>query len=496
MKDTYAFIVGLEHYQAQAKPIAAVAYAEADATALRRAFEELGVPPANINLLLSAQATKASIESRFKSAISGLSPTDRFIFFFAGHGLSISDQNYLTCHDTQRGDLAATSVSLNWIFQAVRKTKCKRVSFFLDCCHSGLPIDASMRGIADHMSDAEFTAFFGGSEYQVAFAACQSDESSHSSIKLSHGIWTHHVLRALRGEDTGALDKGRFLTATSLQNYLSAEIPRTLRTTVAGAARQTPCFFGNATADFIIADLKPLLDARQAASSSSAKTPRNAKFAGARYGSVKSLSGFKRHVHTVPNSANSAAQRFVTSISEEELKTHTDRVLSSLRNQLGYGIRDIDRGFAGGSASLKTKDFDVNIDLTVCENEPDSYCLRTEVTNFRNPAIVTSPEFNKAVGPFVDGMELHLPAQFDIEELIDRLEKSPLKNSLEFDYSADLSEVEIRFRDSGVTLRFEDGVCKVTLSKKTSPLALLEAVAKTQGALAVGGSTSVPLLKS
>lgn len=494
MKDTIAFIVGLEHYQKQPTPISSVQFAEADAKAMKQALEGLGVPAANIELIISAQATKTSLESRLKSAICRLSAANRFIFFFAGHGLSISDQNYLTCHDTQRGDLAATSIPLGWVFETVRRTKCQQTCFFLDCCHSGLPLAASMRGIADHMTDTEFAAFFGGSEYQVAFAACKPDESSHSAVTLSHGIWTYHVLQALRGEDISILDKGRFLTAWSLQNHLAVEVPRTLRTTVSLPARQTPCVFGNATADFIIADLKPLLDARQASLASQPKAPRNALFAGERLGTIKKLSGFKRH-HTVPESANPATQRFVASISEQELKQHADRVLDALRNQLGYGIKDVSRAFTEGSASLKAKDFDVNIDVTVRDDQPSFYSIRTEVTNFRNPAIVAVPEFNQAVGPFVERMELQLPSKFDIEGIIDRLEKGALKDSVEIDYTADLNDVEIRFLQSGVSLRFKKGICEVATETRSSPLTLLEAVAGIQSALVASGTATVPLLK-
>lgn len=491
---TYAFIVGLENYQAQPKPTKPVVYAEADAKDVAKAFEQLGVPAANITVLLSAQATKTSFESRFKAAISHLTAADAFIFFFAGHGLSINDQNYLTCHDTQRGDLASTSIRLDWIFSSLRKTKCKQATFFLDCCHSGLPIDDAMRGIADHISDAEFETLFGNSEYHIAFAACKTDESSYPSMTLSHGIWTYHLLRALNGEDPDAVDRGRFVTSNSLQNYLAVEVPRTLRKTIAGAARQTPCTFGNATAGFIIADLKPILDARRAALATKATTPRDAAFVGMQYGSIKRLSGFKRF-HTVPKDVNAATQRFVANIGEEEVKEHANKVLASLRNSLGYGIKDVDRSIAGDSATLKTKDFDINIGISQDRDEPDTYAIRTEITDFRNPSVVATDEFNQAVSRFVDTLELQLPSKFSVEDLIARLEKSSMKDAVAIDYDADLSNVEIQFRDTGVSLRFKDGLCEVTTDQKTTPLGLLEAVSETQAALLTNGSTAVPLLK-
>lgn len=491
---THAFIVGLENYQLQVKPIKPVVYAENDAKGIATALEQLGVPKGNITVLLSAQATKSTFESRFKATISGLTASDAFIFFFAGHGLSINDQNFLTCHDTQRGDLAATSVPLDWIFKTVRKTKCQQAIFFLDCCHSGLPIDDAMRGIADHISDTEFKTLFGNSTYHVAFAACKFDESSYPSITLSHGIWTHHLLRALNGEAPDALDRGRFVTSHSLQNYLFVEVPRTLRkTVVSGAARQTPCTFGNATAQFIIADVKPLLDARQAALAAKAVAPRDAAFVGVQYGSIKSLSGFKRF-HTVPKDVNAATQRFVANISEGEVNEHANKVLSSLRKNLGYGIKDVDPSIAGDSATLKTKDFDVNIGLSQDLDEPDTYVIRTEITNFRTPSIVATDEFNHAVSRFVDTLELQLSTKFDLEDMIARLEKSSIKDSLDIDYDASLSDVKIEFEDTGVVLRFKDGICEVTTNDKSTPLALLEAIAETQATLITNGSTSVPML--
>jgi hypothetical protein len=444
--------------------------------------------------VVSAHATKSTIESRFKTAISGLTEDDSFIFFFAGHGLSINDENYLTCHDTQRGDLAPTSVRLDWIFNSLRKTKCKHAMFFLDCCHSGLPIDDAMRGIADHISDTEFETLFKNSEYHVAFAACKSDESSYPSNTLSHGIWTHHLLRALAGEAPDALDRGRYITSHSLQDYLFVEVPRTLRTTIlAASARQTPCCFGNATSQFIIADLKPILDARQAALAGHTVTPQDAAFVGTKYGAIKSLSGFKRF-HTVPKYVGPAVDRFLSDVGEDDLKNHTNSVLKSLRANLGYGIKDIDRSVSGNSAALKTKDFDVNISIFQDADEPETYAIKTEVTNFRTPAVVSADKFNLAVGGFVDSMELQLPMKFNLEDLIARLEKSSLVDSIEIDYDADLTDVKIEFYDTDVVFQFTNDICRITTNARKSPLELLKAVGETQALLLTSGSTSVPLL--
>lgn len=92
-------------------------------------------------------------------------------------------------------------------------------------------------------------------------------------------------------------------------------------------------------------------------------------------------------------------------------------------------------------------------------------------------------------------MELQLPSKFDIEGVIDRLEKGALKDSVEIDYTADLNDVEIRFLQGGVSLRFKKGICEVTTEARSTPLALLEAVAGIQSPLVASGTATVPLLK-
>src|SRR5437762_1617242 len=72
------------------------------------------------------------------------------------------------------------------------------------------------------------------------------------------------TIRALEGNDPLALEKGRYVTANSLQNYLSKEIPRTLRKVFTKPVVQTPWFHGSHTGDFVISDLDDVVKQRNA----------------------------------------------------------------------------------------------------------------------------------------------------------------------------------------------------------------------------------------
>src|SRR5262245_48337701 len=137
----HAIVIAVEHYIDAAIP--QVRYAEADATAFAKALAPLGFDPANVHVLLSDAATKATIESLTGRLARSLTSDDTFYFFYAGHGFSSNGANYLTCRDTNLADLTGTSVKLQKVFELLRKSKVKRVAMFLDACESGMPADAS-----------------------------------------------------------------------------------------------------------------------------------------------------------------------------------------------------------------------------------------------------------------------------------------------------------------------------------------------------------------
>ena len=136
MPSAYAVVVGIEKYFAS--NISEVRYARDDA----KAFKELligilGVPTANVTLLLDEEAHKLNIEDNLKQALFGLEEGDRFYFFHAGHGLWSNGSNRLTAWDTQPVNLDGTTVDLeNSLLKPLRESACKESAIFIDACAS------------------------------------------------------------------------------------------------------------------------------------------------------------------------------------------------------------------------------------------------------------------------------------------------------------------------------------------------------------------------
>lgn len=217
-RSTHLFVVAVEKYLDKA--IRPVAFAEADGREFAEAWVDACTDTVVNEVLVNADATKTAVMSRFKAFCRHVGEDDMLVFFYAGHGVRLTGSNRLTTHDTLVSDLDGTTIVLSELLDLVTdECKSKRSILFIDACHSGIQLDARMRGIVDSFSVTEFDQFCSDAEYRVGFASCKSDESSWSHGSVKHGLWTHLILNALRGNAPEALHKGALVSSTSLQDY-------------------------------------------------------------------------------------------------------------------------------------------------------------------------------------------------------------------------------------------------------------------------------------
>lgn len=437
---THIFAVAIENYQD--KTIKPVIYAENDATKFVEAWKALGVEDKNCTVLLSAGATFAAFKSHLKTFLSHVAKGERVVLYYAGHGAAFNDHSYITVHDTQRGDIQATSIPLGEILNQLRTSNSAQTLLFFDSCHSGLPISDGMRSIYSQFSADELTAFCADSEYDVGFAACKITEYSYPSGKLNHGIWSHCVISALKGEVREALDKGCLVTGNSLQGFVADQVPRILRVTVAGNVTQTPCVFGNYTKEFVIADVSEILAAKAAKASTLGSLLKDSSLRGESGGRIRSLSGFKKS-HREPDGHFSAAEQFVKRVGHEDVKSQAEEIATALKAAFNYKFKDVDFACDDGAATIKTPDFDVNVWIQQDTGDPSAYVLTTDVSAIRRQSVVMEDEFSDVFSRYCDTVviELSRPVNVgdkigqieDIKELAEHLEYTPDGDELTLD---------------------------------------------------------------
>jgi hypothetical protein len=468
-----AFIVGIQDYLD--KTIGSVDFAENDVIGIANALVQLGLAASDITTLVSGQATKTVIESRLGKIIKSLSKDDVFYLYYAGHGFAENNTNYITCHDTQLNDMANTSIPLHDILRQLKESEIKQSVIFIDACESGLPLDSSMRRMYSGMSEEELDEFLAEAEGTICFSACKADEGSYSHAKIKHGVWSYHVIRALSGDAPEALVNRKAITPTSLQNYLSKQVPLSLRTLRSSGDTQTPWMCGAMSRDLLIADVGEILEARQNKKAPLANQLKKGTISSMYVKSVRSLSGFRKGSHTVPNQVSGTTQSFVEDISKDEIRGALDAVHVGIRKHLKYKRADLKVSCDGGSASIITPDFDYHVEVTINEDDPSTVTFHEFIENISDGHIIMSDKFDSAFNSGFNSVDFIFEDEIDIDVIIDKLEDLE-DSSLHLDYDSTSTIVKISIDNFPAEIVVEPDRMRIVVQRPIAPRKLLPLV--------------------
>jgi len=459
-----ALVIAVEKY---ADPsIRPVRFAEEDAKGFETALKL--AEPATTILLLSAKATRTTILSQLKQQLKFLTADDHLYIFYAGHGFSRDGHNYITCHDTDVNDLEGTSIKLKELLNKCGQSACQRIALFLDSCESGITDIPDIRNIYGTMSTGELEEFFRASEYRTCFASCKTRESSYSSESLKHGVWSYHVIQALKGNAKGALEKGRYVTAASLQNYVSVEIPRTLKKVFSKPVIQTPWQYGSQNRDFVIADLDGVLRKKTAANPSYNQI----KSIFLRFEeSVKiaSLSGFIKGSHRVPKNNSNATASFVERISQKDIDEAVESVFEEIRAEMKYKRNDI----TSNAGRIVTPDFEFWAECVQDSEDPEFAVMSRQLTNI-SPKIVDSAAFNKVFEDYFEDLTFTFDKGVDLGELIDQIEDLD-DDAIQISYPPDSSYCDLTVEGSDLEIKITSHSLTVHSPKALAPKQLVRA---------------------
>ena len=112
---------------------------------------------------------------------------------------------------------------------------------FIDACATTFGDEHKLgRNVLVGMQPEEFAEFVKSTDYRAAFFSCSPAQQSYSWPKVKHGIWTHQLLRALRGQDDRAFARDRCITGASLQGYLAVSVPEFIANETDISAKQRP----------------------------------------------------------------------------------------------------------------------------------------------------------------------------------------------------------------------------------------------------------------
>jgi uncharacterized caspase-like protein len=234
-RDAYAVIVGIGRYRDS--QIRQLKYACADAKALRDTLVDpsLGAfPEQNVKLLLDEEASLRNLKGAIgKWLFQQTRPESTVVIFFAGHGGLESDKEdrerdglakYLLPWDAERDDLFSTGLCHTEFQRLLAAVKSQSVVVFLDACYAAGVTAYGSRNIGI-VEDVH--ARMAQGHGRLVIASAEPNQQSWEDDGLRHGIFTFHLLEALRGE--GERDEDGCVSAVEVFRHLQRRVPDSAR---------------------------------------------------------------------------------------------------------------------------------------------------------------------------------------------------------------------------------------------------------------------------
>lgn len=401
VKRVVAVIVGVEHYQERTGKIDGVPFAIADATAFRDTLAEIFGEGLEAMLLTDSQATLSSLKYDLDRAISSLTESDLFVFYFAGHGFHGAMGNYFAVFDTVLGNISGTGLSLREsIVDKLAKSECDRALIFVDACARPFEGGAGRDGLSD-LNEEELAEFLNATKYCAVYLSCKPGQASYPSTTLKHGIWTHFVLQALRGVDDDAMTPDGILTDVSLRDYLKRSVPRYIRDNMTINQHQEPYALIEASASFRIPSVPKLTRVVSESSNLSAigGKIRREYLEDIERGGTKRLPGFVSSWNTVPKRHTSSTHAFVEGLLETKIREIVQRTYTAVKSEFNLKRADISRNEGGAVGTLDTEFFRFEIRGEQDPDEASDYRV-TRTLELRRYNEDTADTFDEVFGTF------------------------------------------------------------------------------------------------
>ncbi|RZK02510.1 MAG: hypothetical protein EOO46_18480 [Flavobacterium sp.] len=416
-----AVIVALENYRQ--KEISPVLYATNDAKAFKSLLiDELGAKEENIRLWINEEATKTSMEDEVSYIIKNLQQDDLFIFYYAGHGFFSKDSNRLTVWDSNKFNLHGTTISLkDIILDTLNGSACKKSVLFLDACSTFLTDELSSRDLVSEMNSAEFEEFANSTSYHAVFCSCTPGEKSYPSKVLQHGIWTWHLLRALKGEAKAAIFKDDFITDTSLQNYLRDSVPKFIRNETDLRGNQTPYANVSSSNTFIVRKLPP----PTIVPTSFPKLKldfQSLYLRSVRVRKVTWLKEFdKKKGHFEPLTLSGRANDFIQRITYAETEEELQSVYDNCKSILKMRRREINKQSAEGGGHIITEFFKYYFEVEQDRDDPSLANYTRRLILLVKPSELPQ-DFATIFPEELDEVIMDIEGEIDFEDLVDKFE--------------------------------------------------------------------------
>lgn len=454
----FAVVVGVETYQARGR-IKKVDHARNDAERFAQTLREI-FPAEQLDLveLVDDDATIGSLGYEMRQIIEAVRPDDLLIFYYAGHGFFGAGGNRITAYDSNADHVDTTTLLLrDLLFDPFDASDGMRLLVFIDACATKFKESVKTRDVVSSLNNEELQSYLRPDRYTGVFLSCEPGQPSFPADAVGHGVWTYFLLRALTGEDEGALDRDRYLTDRSLRDYLSNEVPRYLREQTEFTKIQRPQAWIRASNTFAIRQVPETRinvgeDGNLGAISFA---PQREFFERLEFGRIQSLPGFsKKAGHFVPDRPNPRTTDFVRGLGESMINDALKEVYDGTKSVFGLRRKQINKTIGVGEGGIDTDFFRFQIDIAQDQDDADHYVVRRRL-QLREAGLPEIERIDQIFGAVFEEVVVETSSLgHSFENLVEILEDIQDAHGGELDEEDHLERITYTARD-GTRLTFD-----------------------------------------
>ena len=421
---SFAIIIAIEDYRFSDEKtgINSVKYARNDASKFKKLLkEDFGLLEEDILMWTDKDATKSALEDELKYHIRQLTKDNRFYFYYAGHGFYQNGYNKLTCWDSHPDNLDGTTVSIKEILlDPLEASECTQSLIFLDSCSTYLKNNIVARDLISNFNNRELENFLKSEKYHAIFMSCSPGEKSYPNDVLKHGIWTWHLIEALKGNVPEVILNDEFITDTTLKNYLSDSVPKYITQKTIFRNTQKPFAKINSSNDFLIRKIeKPELEINQEFPKLSLKFD-SITFRRIKILDIRSAPGFKKN-HFIPEKNSPSGNSFIQSLFEQELKDEIQEVYVNTKEVLSFRKRQIEYGAESGYGNVENDVFRFFIEIEQNPLDP-SQAKVTRKLQIRVNRNQLPENFDDIFPNQINEIAIPIEGNIDFDELVEKFE--------------------------------------------------------------------------
>lgn len=200
---------------------------------------------------------------------------------------------------------------------------------------------------------------------------------------------------------------------------------------------------------------------------------------------MKTLSGFKKQHHTVPDAVNASTTAFLGKLCVGELTAEGEDFYQRAKAALGYKRADLTLEVTSPTAQLTTKDFVFELAYALEKAEPDRYAITRTLHSLRSGDLVQQAEFDDLFAGVFSGIVFGLTKGTRVEAVIDAVEALENDSPLKVSYPSDCRHCVLAVEDVSAEVQCDGVTLEMRFPKNGSPRELVEAFAEVRSAFAL-----------